>query len=560
MTVAMASVSNREQVGATSHGVAAMFRFPGKRYHATPWGHHVNEGLIEWPPSPWRLLRSFVATGYAKLHWAKEGPPALARSLLERLAAVLPNYRLPDGVGAHSRHYMPLARLENGREKTTMVLDTWAQIDNGAIGVHWNVELTPDERSLLGDIVRELGYLGRSESWVEGSLVGHFDALEFDVRPGEVRERPGMEWEQVSLLAALSEGDYLSWRERALQTALDALPTADAKGKPLSKARQTRQREEVEASYPADLVKCLHVDTRWLRELGWSQPPGSRKVFYWRPLRSLQGAGAQVRPRAYLSPTVEFMLLSMATATGNMHGLPSVTRTLPQGELLHRALLSRGREATTRLSVLSGRDADGKPLRNEVGHRHAHLLHLDLDGDGHLDHVLLWAPMGLNAEAQRVVRAVRTTFTKGGTAPLRLALAASGDRSELMSLPSPWGDRLREVLGGSSNGAKHWRSTTPFVPPRFVKPRGRNSIEGQLAAELEARGFPRPTSIRCIDPHDADALVRKSRHFVRRRRREQCAPPVDSGFVVELAFSEPIRGPIAVGYGSHFGLGLFSAM
>ena len=41
-----------------------LFSFPGGRYHATPWGSHVNEGLVEWPPSPWRLLRPFIATAY----------------------------------------------------------------------------------------------------------------------------------------------------------------------------------------------------------------------------------------------------------------------------------------------------------------------------------------------------------------------------------------------------------------------------------------------------------------------------------------------------------------
>ena len=40
-------------------------RFPGGRYHATPWGHHVNEGLIEWPPGPWRLLRALIACGFS---------------------------------------------------------------------------------------------------------------------------------------------------------------------------------------------------------------------------------------------------------------------------------------------------------------------------------------------------------------------------------------------------------------------------------------------------------------------------------------------------------------
>ena len=32
--------------------------FPAGRYHATPWGRHVNEGVCEWPPSPYRLVRA----------------------------------------------------------------------------------------------------------------------------------------------------------------------------------------------------------------------------------------------------------------------------------------------------------------------------------------------------------------------------------------------------------------------------------------------------------------------------------------------------------------------
>ena len=42
--------------------------FPAGRFHATPWGHHVNEGLPEWPPSPWRLLRALIATWKRKLN------------------------------------------------------------------------------------------------------------------------------------------------------------------------------------------------------------------------------------------------------------------------------------------------------------------------------------------------------------------------------------------------------------------------------------------------------------------------------------------------------------
>jgi hypothetical protein len=36
-------------------------------------------------------------------------------------------------------------------------------------------------------------------------------------------------------------------------------------------------------------------------------------------------------------------------------------------------------------------------------------------------------------------------------------------------------------------------------------------------------------------------------------------PPVDCGFALRLRFAEPVRGPLCLGYGSHFGLGLFQA-
>jgi CRISPR-associated protein Csb2 len=451
---------------------------------------------------------------------------------------------------------MPLARFDKGREQTTMVLDTWAQIDEGSIGVHWDVSLTIEEKEVLADVVREVGYLGRSESWVEGTLPAAFKLDEFDVRPGEARDRPGSGWEQVALLALIPAHEYVSWRERVVQSALLEIPQVGSKGKPLSKAQRARGTLKVQESHPLDLIGCLRVETAWLHELGWNQPPGTRKVFYWRRSNSLEASAPRTLPRMVRPAPVEFMLLSLATPRGNLHALPPVTRTLPQGELLHQALLSRSSEGAPPV-VLSGRSPDGKPLRGEQGHRHAHLLHLDLDRDGHLDHALVWAPMGLDAVAQRSIRAVRRTFAKG-TDPLSVGVAVAGSRQDLLSLPSPWGDELSRLLGGTI-GSRHWRSVTPLVPPRFLKTRGANALEGQVARELSARGMPEPRSIRVVDPH-ADEDVRKSRHFVRRRgRRAAPPPPLDVGFVLELDFETAIRGPLVLGYASHFGLGLFGS-
>ena len=525
-------------------------RFPGRRYHATPWGHHVNEGLIEWPPSPWRLLRALLATGYAKRHWAAEGPPPVARSLIEKLAAVTPAYRLPDAIGTHSRHYMPLARFKNGREDTTLVFDTWAQIDDGELTIRWDVELSAEECDELAALARELGYLGRSESWVEGELVEDDTGIRFDVVADDVGNRPGPDWEQVALLAPLSPADYEAWLREALQQAQVA--TGVDLAKPKHTAIEKKKLAASTAPFPADLIGCLQAETGWLRKLGWSQPPGSRKLLYWRHRDSLQAAAPRPKPRVPRAPAVKAMLLALGNASGNTSALPSILRVLPQGELLHRALVGNAARISDHSVVLSGCDEERKPL--VTPHQHAHILHLDLDEDDRLDHVLIWAEMGLDADAQAAVRATRRTFMKGGTAPLRLALSGSGSRSDLKKLPPPFGQRLARVVGAFST----WRSLTPFVPPRFLKRSGRNTLLGQINAELASRGLPRAVNCQILDPQ-ADDEARRARHFKRIRQRGK-APPQDIGFMLELQLEDVAPGPLALGYGSHFGLGLFSGI
>lgn len=527
-----------------------LLRFPGRRYHATPWGHHVNEGLIEWPPSPWRLLRALLATGYAKCHWPAAGPPPVARALIEKLAGSAPAYRLPEAVGTHSRHYMPLACFKNGREDTTLVFDTWAQVDDGELAVRWDVGLTPAERDELGALARELGYLGRSESWVEGELDDDDAGVGFDVIAGDARHGPGPGWEQVALLAPLSAGEYATWlRDASSQT---QTATGVDPGKSRHSAAEKKKPAAAITPFPPDLIACLQAETGWLRKLGWSQPPGSRKLLYWRRRDSLQAGAPRPRPATRRAARVEAMLLAIGNASGNDHALPRIERSLPQGELLHRALVANAARSSGHSIVLSGCDAERRPLTTP--HQHAHILHLDLNQDGHLDHVLIWASMGLDADAQAAIRATRRSYTKGDTAPLRLAVAGSGTLAELANLPAPFGDRLGSLFGS----AKRWRSLTPFVPPRFLKPNGRNALLGQINAELASRGLAVATAIELRDPHICDD-GRRARHF-KRVRAKGPAPPQDRGFMLDLIFAAPLRGPLALGYGSHYGLGLFASI
>lgn len=531
-----------------------LLRFPAGRYHATPWGHHVNEGLIEWPPSPWRLLRALLATGYSALSWPKEGPPPVARSMILKLAGVLPHYWLPAASGAHSRHYMPVGVLDKEREKTTLVFDAWANIEAGALAVRWTVELDADERAVLAQLAERMNYLGRSESWVEAELLADKRSMPEGERcfPCAGFDRPGNGWEQVALMAAQTESAYAQWRDESVGKALARF--ADVKpGKKKLSAGEQKKRDAAIAPFPADVLTCLQLTTNWLRSHGWGQPPGSRKVFYWRKAGALDANAPAPKPRSRTAPAVQAMLLSLSTPSGNMHALPNVTRTLPQAELLHAALVSVSHKLAGAPSlVLRGRDEYRQPL---VGpHQHAHVQPLDLDADGHLDHVLIWAPMGLDADAQRAVRAVRRTFAKG-VDPLRLAVVAVGDLETLAGLRGREGQRLRTLL--VPQGSTHWISATPFVAPRYVKPRGRNSLEGQIQAELASRGLSAAVQVEILDlPGDPNLLM--FRHFVRSRRNGP-QPPANHAYALTLQFGTPICGPLSLGYGAHFGLGLFIA-
>lgn len=530
-----------------------LLRFPGRRYHATPWGTHVNEGVIEWPPSPWRLLRALLATGYTRLGWPPDDPLPEARSLLEKLAGTLPRYRLPLGIGTHSRHYMPIGTLDKGREKTTLVFDTWASIASGGIAITWDVMLAGDEATLLARLAENLGYLGRSESWVDGVVLGGDEDLPdgTDSWPcnGGADHRPG--WEQVSLLAPMPPSEYRAWREAILADELRKL------GIDVTKTRHTKQEqaklEATPGAYPPDLVACLQAETGWLRGLGWSQPPGSRKVLYWRRADALEAGAPSARRTRPEPPPVECMLLALASASANLHALPAITRTLPQAELFHRALVAHVSKQPGHSAVITGRAPDGTPLADR--HQHAHVLPIDLDGDGHLDHILVWAPAGLDRGAQDAVRAVRRTFAKGGSGPLRVAIAAAGTLSNLRTLKPPFADSISAILGAAA-GSSVWRSATPFVAPRFLKKRGANTLEGQIRAELASRGLPPATHIEVLDPREPSIL--HLRHFVRVRRHGP-PPLLDQAWALEVRVAEPVIGPITLGYGSHYGLGLFRA-
>lgn len=517
-------------------------RFPGGRYHATPWGHHVNEGLIEWPPSPWRLLRAVIACGFSSQGW-DEVPPVACR-LINKLAAVSPLYRLPNASSAHSRHYMPF--IEGPKQKTTLVFDTWANIGDRELFINWPCELDEEEKDLLSKLASLLGYLGRSESWVEAQLM-EGSLIEWNAVPCAENEHRGPGWEQVSLMGAIFPVEYEKWHTNQIEMALAPYPLPEGKKKITAKLQ--KEREKAVEPFPQNLISCLTKDTAWWKSHGWSQPPGSRRVLYWRQTDSLQVA-PPLDKRRQISPKLQIMVLALSTPSGNRSALPGISRALPQAELFHRAVISRaGNGEHADCPELIGKDGDtGKPL--QTNHSHAHTIPLDLGNDGRIDHILVYAPNGLGQIAQSAIKNLKRTWTKGGSGDIQLALAAQGSIEIIRDLQKAFNQPERII--GAEGGTLVWESATPFVPPRHMKTKGRNTLYGQVEAELESRGFPKPESVEVLPE-----LGIRLRHFIRRRSKGGSLPPVDVGFALKLTFAKPVNGPILLGYASHFGLGRF---
>lgn len=155
--------------------------FPAGRYHATPWGRHVNEGVAEWPPSPWRLLRGLVAV------WKRTCPTVPEDQVKRILTALLgpPAFHLPPHRVAHTRHAMPMNVIARNYKPSqaerkagkwqgdpSIVFDTFVSVGRRATTfIGWpETDLPAPDRSVLGRLLANLSSLGRAESWVHAEL------------------------------------------------------------------------------------------------------------------------------------------------------------------------------------------------------------------------------------------------------------------------------------------------------------------------------------------------------------------------------------------------------
>lgn len=515
--------------------------FPAGRFHATPWGHHVNEALPEWPPSPWRFLRALVAVWKRKM--ANRLTTSAVESVLKELAKTCPAFVLPRARLGHTRHFMPLnSTNENERTK---VFDAFVSLSHDAeVVFHWNdVELSQEDSQTLAILLSQLGYFGRAESWCAARFLSDFDASRLNCTPVSIHGQ-----ESVRVLAA----DPEAWNRWSFTDKKVVAP--DPKWNLLAETSD------------------MHLER-------WSDPPGSKWITYSRPIDCFaprHPARQHLPGDAKTDFVVARYVLDVAEGR---HPLPLVTETLPFAEEVRRQL---GREyvRVTRESandgdlpfslILHGKDESGAKAKT---HDHAFYLPTDEDGDGRIDHVTIYA-------AGR--------FSRNDVAALdKLSVLSFGKegRSDDSSPHRRRPPTHRLLLTGlersqtwlARSGKTIWESSTPYVAYRHRKDRGRKRDDNQFrspeamstfmeqllredwAQRVDLAALPRPTEIKFVGDPTKEPLNWRYRSLQFRRARNRRG---DDGYsrlfgAFRLTFSEPVYGPISLGYACHFGMGAF---
>jgi len=484
--------------------ITVELKFPSGMFHATPWGRNVNEGVPEWPPSPYRLVRALYDT------WKRKRPEwqdARVEPLLEALASEPPRFSLPPARASHTRSFLS----ENDRDVTRrqLVFDAFVVLNKeSSIIIHWpKTELSDTQERDLDELLSVMNYLGRSESWVAAKLSHAADVAWNCVPVNDSNELNDTEIVQVA--CSLPKSAYAS---------KPFMVQVSKKGKPTT----------------LGWLDALAMSASDVLDLKLSEPPAFQSVMYLRPASCFDAR--QSPEAAKYEPKVNGVLYGIESKV-----LPPVTSTIEVSERIRRKLMGIHKRVVgdpRRVSPkFSGKDNDGKPLK---GHRHAYIMPLDMNKDGLLDHLLIGCKDSFDLEELLALDRLRSIWQAGG-------------RPDIQLVALEWG-KMGEIIGTEPN--TRLVSATPFLPPRhYRKARGEFGewLKQEVAKAAEDHGLPKPVHISIMPRLISTRREIRWLEFRRNRKNENA----QIGYGFELTFKEPVIAPVTLGMNAHFGLGLF---
>ena len=217
---------------------------------------------------------------------------------------------------------------------------------------------------------------------------------------------------------------------------------------------------------------------------------------------------------------------------------PPIEKTIAVADLMRRSVMAKiGNAHMSIPAYISGHDRMGRPLQHN--HRQAFWIPVDSDCDGLIDHVAVFVQEGFEKSIQDMFYSIRQLNDKHG---LTLSVSFRGfyDRKSL------------EKRCSLFKSKKDWISATPYFMP-WHKKKNYDRKE-QIEKECRKRGFG---NISNITGHEIRVRGRRmaTEAFHSMHNKQRPINPV--GDALRISFKESIRGPVSLGFGSHFGLGMF---
>lgn len=546
--------------------VTLKLTFPAGRYHATPWGRHVNEGVPEWPPSPWRLLRALVAV------WRRTCPDLSTdqvQSVLEKLVRP-PVFRLPRHTVAHTRHYMPLGK-KSPRELsgggTTLVFDTFVAVSrNDPAYVCWDyADLSPNDELVLTRLVGNLTTLGRAEGWVQAQLT--------DETPAGTLWKPETD-------TTLDE--RRTSREPTSVLCPDPVSVFGSKFYPPQPDTKQLRKGLKPDEWLFDCPRWhLCLDTQTVHTEKWPRVPGAQWVNYFPFPDPTPRPPVTAFRRTSTTYTAARFLLDGPV-------LPLVTDTIRVAEAFRRAAMNqfdrwcrKQRDArsveqfrrTDRPDLFSSPLFSGKDQNGQMLHSHAHAYYLPTAGDEPVRGTTVcqdrrwvtYVTVYISHELKNVCDQIRFGPAEiAALTAIRELVVGSGDKTITVQTQLVGLGRPSDFTAGIFRSSSEWMSQTPFVGPDHIGRRGRErfllkAVRREAKRWAEAHGVPSP-SVERIEETASELIHIPRAHTFRRSRARDGAEGLHRPCgLFRLRFTNKVLGPICLGYASHFGLGLFMA-
>lgn len=496
--------------------------FPWGRYYAHPWGQNparITEA--EWPPSPWRLLRT-IAAAWFQANPGCEPSPELIQTL-ETLGRELPTFVLPKASFARAIHYQPNF---GATAKDDMALAKYKRVRHEnhfvAVGddviVRWRMDGVDGAtqaiiRAAVSDVAGRITYFGRAESVCEVSIE--------DESPGDLPEvgvtmQQGQPCRQISPdcrdVFCPKPSDFVAsdlWKRRDCEVSDDL-------------ARKHLVQDLIDTSQP------LPDGSAWFSYRmpeGWPQQ--------WVVRHAVKPRRKTKRDRV-IAHFLEFSLQCRIPVPGK--------HTVSIAEMFRESAIRNHRSPSF---ALSGHD---RPDDVDGNHIHAFYLPQPDPAGQHLVKLRVQSIHGFTQREVNAMMSVGALRWAGGRFPARPVLL----RVE-RDIP-----RIEP--------ATVWQSLTPFVPPRHWyrkkiaegRVREADSPERQLRVSLHEAGVE--TSDVMITRVELEQSVWDvcKVHLPKHVQNAKAEPDRRVGIFLRATFARPVMLPFpAFGHSCHFGLGLF---